>query len=384
MHTAVPPVGSPSLPLLQRATASRQAALLWVLAIAVEKQLPLVPMLDAFADDSRKGADEVQRRLLRAIFPILYLFNAWWTWPNRVRDLADRLRAGEDLPTALEKLPGLVPRDAVLAARVGLESGTLAASLRMSAAALTRQQESIRPPHAGLFLYLATLAAVLVLVLSFIMIWIIPKFKKIFEDFGTELPDLTEFVIEVSDGFAQYWFLVLPLALAGLWCLVSLTLSLELGRSWSLPRLCRPPAAWRPRAYAPWILRILNVVIAAGRPLGGALLSLAHHHPDRAIRQRLQGVYIDLERGEDVWRSLVQAGFLRRNDAALLSSAERAGNLPWALMELAHETERRMSARVAVALELLRPLLLAGFGVVVGTVVVAVFLPMVKLINDLS
>ena len=81
--------------LLDRAAASRRGALLWVLAIAVEKQLPLVPVLEAFADDSRG------------------------LWRTRTLELAAALRSGVSLPDALQELPGVVPHSAVLAARVG-------------------------------------------------------------------------------------------------------------------------------------------------------------------------------------------------------------------------------------------------------------------------
>ena len=92
---------------LHRARAARQSALLSVLAIATEKQLPLTPILDAFADDSRFG------------------------WRHQVHDLSDMLQAGTSLADALEAVHGLLPPDVVRAARVGAESGTLAAALKM-------------------------------------------------------------------------------------------------------------------------------------------------------------------------------------------------------------------------------------------------------------
>lgn len=341
--------------LLDRAAASRRGALLWVLAIAVEKQLPLVPVLEAFADDSRG------------------------LWRTRTLELAAALRSGVSLPDALQELPGVVPNSAVLAARVGAESGTLGPALRVAAETFTlRQEVSLTAPR-GVLVYLFVLSNVLLIVLTFLMVAIIPKFRVIFADFNTELPSLTLTLIGVVDAISTYIFLFIPfLFILYAASVVAFFLSVTSFEGRSLLARVIPGMA------APDVLRSLAVVIRAGRPLGSALSSLVTHHPDRSIRRRLFGVEKEVRSGGEIWHSLAQSGLIRAADASVLASAQRAGNLPWALTGIAGNIERRTAFRLQALLEFVRPVALLVFGLAVGVVVVGMFLPLLKLVNDLT
>ena len=122
---------------LHRARAARQSALLSVLAIATEKQLPLTPILDAFADDSRLG------------------------WRQQVHDLSDMLQAGTSLPDALEAVHGLLPPDVVMAARVGAESGTLPAALKIAAERLAPRDTTTVSSPGSIVVYLMFVTGVM-------------------------------------------------------------------------------------------------------------------------------------------------------------------------------------------------------------------------------
>ena len=122
--------------------ATRQAALLSLLAIATEKQLPLTPILDAFADDSRFG------------------------WRHQVRDLSDMLQSGTSLPDALEAVHGLMPPDVVMAARVGAESGTLAAALKIAAQRLTPKEPATMSSPASIVIYLLLVTVIMLTIVD--------------------------------------------------------------------------------------------------------------------------------------------------------------------------------------------------------------------------
>lgn len=344
---------------VHRRRTSRQAALLSVLAIATEKKLPLTPMLDAFADESGFG------------------------WRHSVRDLSDMLQAGTSLPDALEAVPGVVPPEAVLAARIGAESGTLPAALRSAAEKLAPRGEPATYSPGAVVLYLVFLTFVLVLITGFVMIYIIPKFRKIFEDFGVELPALTQLVIGTSDFAVTYGLLFIPLLLAVLW--IALVYGVAAGRR-AIPVTGPFALLLRivPRIATGDILRNLSYVVSAGRPLLGALSTMAASHPAALIRRRIDIVAFAVEAGGNCWQAMTDVGLIRRREAAVLSSAERAGNLDWALRELAGNIDSRIALRFGVVVEFARPVLLLAYGTTVATVVIGLFLPLVKLINDLS
>ena len=342
-----------------QARATRQAALLSVLAIAIEKKLPLVPMLDAFADDSRFG------------------------WRHSVRDLSDMLQSGVSLPDALEAVPGLLPADAVLAARVGAESGALAAALKLAAEKLAPRRESVFSSPGTVVLYLVFLTLIMLLIVGYIMVKVIPKLVLIFEDFGVELPKLTQTVIAASEFAFSYGLLLIPLLFAVLW--IAVVYAVAAGRG-QIPLTGPFTILLRmvPRIATGDILRNLSVVVAAGRPLAGALTTMAGFHPTPSIRRRISAVATGVDQGHDCWYSLTDAGLIKRRKAALLASAERVGNLDWALRQLAGSIDSRIEFRFNMLLEFVRPLLLLFYGMIVATVVVGLFMPLIELLNELT
>jgi len=341
--------------VVDRASSSRRGALLWVLVIAIERRLPLVPVLEAFAKDSRG------------------------IWSTYALQLAAALRSGASLPDALAAIPGAVPNSAVLAARVGAESGTLGPALRIAAETYTVQQDVSYLTPRGTFIYLFVLFAVMINILAFLMMYIIPKFKAIFNDFDTEIPTATNLVIDISDKVAEFWPLVVPLMML-MFAVAAVSFILGYGNyeSWSwLGNIV-------PRLRAPDVLRSLAVVIQAGRPIGSALTSLVGYHPDYSIRKRLALVEKDVQSGADAWTSLLHHKLLRRAEAAVLKSAQHVGNLPWALRNTADRIDRGLRHRFLIVMELLRPVALLAIGVLVGGIVIGMFMPLVKLLNDFS
>ncbi|MFN0055116.1 MAG: type II secretion system F family protein [Planctomycetales bacterium] len=345
--------------VLFRTRALRQATLLRMLAVGVEKQIPVEHFLVALADESGGF------------------------WRRKLRGLADLLHSGVSIPDALDALPGLLPIDILVLIRVGAETGQLPAALADAASRLTRRGERQGSEGAASLVYLISLLLVMSLVNTFIMIWLIPKFKAIFVGFDTELPELTVTLIELSDWGATYWYIVALLGLVFLVAAGSITLEitgLALGWTTSSNRWL----GGSPRGAMPLVLRGLGHAVDGGRPLLVALETILQRHPSASLRRRLADVEYDVARGADCWERLCQAHLLSRTDRALLVAAQRVGNLGWALRGLADRLERRTQHRARLALEYLRPVAMLAAGGVVGFIVIGLFLPLVKLIHVLS
>jgi len=339
--------------LFGRYTRMRQVSLLWVIAAAVERQLPLAPLVDAFSDDTRGP------------------------WQSRIRDLAHLLRTGTPLPAALDAIPGVVPRSAILAAHVGAESGTLGAALRAEATALSEHDDLWAFSLRVNLVYFLAIILVCMSVVGFIAYYIVPKFIAIFQDFGVELPPMTVALIHASNWLAAYFFLLPPAVLLLLW----IPFFMSAGQLMSVGG---PFSRVFGRFSVPGILRNLSVVIAAGRPLTSATATLAAFHPIGSVRRRLLRIDGEIENGAECWASMRKAGFLTQSQVAVLQAAQRAGNLAWALRLLADRVEKRIEYRIRALLEFVRPILLLCLGAVIGFVVIAMFMPLLKLLNDLS
>jgi type II secretory pathway component PulF len=335
--------------------ASRQGMLLWSLAMAAERRLPLIPEFEDFA------------------------LVTGGAWQSRARQVADRLRAGETLAGALERVPGLLPPFVTLAIQVGEETGSLPQALREAALGIcARQQRAGEVTSWSTFWVLISYLLVIGgTVVFFICYFIVPKFKKIFSDFGTELPPITQAVLHLADSGI---LLALPFGImtVALVCYVS-----GLLRGWG--EFDIPGINWLfPHIHGPPIVRNLAVVTETGRPLISGLAALANGYPKRPIRRRLQRVLQEVESGGPCWPALRRENLIGARDMALLAAAERVGNLPWTLRVVADGIQRRRWNRLLVWTEFLQPALIICIGLVVLVIAVAFFYPMVSLLEHVG
>jgi type IV pilus assembly protein PilC len=212
------------------------------------------------------------------------------------------------------------------------------------------------------------------------MMKIVPSFEKIFKDFGTTLPAMTTALIQISAASVHLWFLFFPLYLLALLVLIHVTLR-YLG--WTEADM--PGTEWFTRRLdSAQILDTLSLVAAQRRPLPEGIASLARSYPKKNIRRRLREALADIEMGRDWCESLLWQGLIRRPELAILQAAQRAGNLAWMLREMADSGRRRLAYRVQAVSQAILPPIVIVMGLVVMFIVVALFMPLVALIQKLT
>lgn len=337
-----------------RGQAAQREALVQALAIAARRGMPLSPTLEVFAQ------------------------NSGVVFRNRVLTLADALRSGLSLPDALDRCPRVLPLDAEVILRVGWEAGIPVESLQEAA------NRPVAPPRwVSLSSRLAYLLGVLIIMqglCGFILYFITPKFEAIFKDFGIGLPPPTLIVIQ-GGQFASKYGIPFGLLFAGeVFLLIGIPL---ISGTWM--------GSWLPffdriflRRHAAVVLRSLARVVECEKPLPPALATLARKYPSSWVRDRLQGVALDLDRGRDWCESLYYHSLITATDAALLDAARRAGNLPWALREAADTGERRLAYRLQAIIQVVFPILMLGLGALVLMIATAYFTPLIVLIQRLA
>jgi len=335
----------------------QQESLLLILGIAVRTQAPLAEEIDVLADSSR----------------------GWFR--RQLRKLAGRLRNGERLSDALDGLPGLVPPETVTALRVAEDLGNLVPVVQQEALRLRRREEHRlqgRFSASGMAFYLCCMLCVVQVIVGFLMYWIMPKFKKIFQDFGVPLPPATMRLIRASDYFADH---VLAIGFWTTLAIVSAAIVLVRRGGWA-------GIDWGflsgvfPRLETPGVLRNLAQAVAVRRPLATALAGLELHHRRRHIRNRIRLVRDEAVRGRDCFEPLARHGLISPREAAALVSAERVGNLAWALEGIADNIERRQRAREQAVAETVQPGIVIGLGLVIFFICTALFIPLVSLLGS--
>jgi type II secretory pathway component PulF len=144
---------------------------------------------------------------------------------------------------------------------------------------------------------------------------------------------------------------------------------------WDLPGMGR----FTRRLDSAEILDTLALVAGQQRPLPQGIAALAQSYPKKRIRLRLSQAATDIMLGVDWCESLRKHGLIGQPEFAVLRAAQRVGNLPWALREMADSARRRLAYRVQAAAQLLFPPIVILMGLAVLFVVVALFAPVVVL-----
>jgi type II secretory pathway component PulF len=336
-------------------TAAQRQSLLRLIAVATEEHLPLQPLIECWAEDEIG----VQRR--------------------RLRKLAKLLQEGRPLADAVELVPGVLSDEDLLAIRFDAQSGTRTAAMR----------ELLAEPHelamgAALRLrrslpYFCFLLPASVLLISYTQITIVPILARIFSEFGMESPPALAWSAASSGTAFITWWLAALACIAALWWLLATRSGRPL-RDALFGRLLRP---WHEKRSA-GVLQNIAIAVGAGRPIPGALSTLARYHFDPTIRRELLFVRNELEQGVDVWTSLAGVGMLTRPEVELLSGAHQSGNLAWILRKLVATKQRRTVRRLQWAVELVVPALVLGMAALVVFQALTVFQPLTRIISHLS
>lgn len=329
-------------------------ALLWVLAVAAEKQMPLTPGIDAFA--------------------------AEWggQFGRRCQLLSQMLRSGVPLPDAVDRSKSLLTSHARVAVRVGTEAGALGPALREAAAGRAAQEPLWHAVGAkAYYLFCVCMAAQAVALFS--AFYVAPRMQQIYLDFSSPLPALSQWMLDFlqSPGFVYGLSIALWIQL---FLLGYLTMHSLGWLPWNAPltgRLTR-------RLDVAIVLRALAWMIQRGRTTSEAVLCVARSHDKAWIRRRLRAADWLMSEGLDWQEALWRQGLLGRSDAAVLEAAQRVGNLPWALREMADSGERRLAYRLQALVHVLYPIVILLLGLVTFAYVVSFFLPLSQLIEMMS
>ncbi|MEZ6124844.1 MAG: type II secretion system F family protein [Planctomycetaceae bacterium] len=346
--------------LMNRPEPIRQASLLMVLATGIGHGPSLIAGLEALADESG--------------FP----------WSNRINQLRSLLDQGMTLSESLTSAQGLLPEESLIAIRVAEQTGTLKQVLADEASRLMKagsESTTVQAPFHVMLMWGILLLLVLKAILTFLMVFIIPKFRAIFDGFGVELPDRTKLLIFLSDWLAAYWYLtIFPLVSTCLGVLVLLAISHYRSLTRGRPLFVE----FFPRSWTPMVLRLLSVVVTTQQSLADGLHSILREMKPGRTARGLSAVRADVFAGGDCWQAMQRHGFLTHREVAFLEASQACRHLDWGLIHLSRSIERRRDRWFKSLSSLLEPVMILGMGIVVAFVVIALFSPLVKLLNDLS
>ena len=334
---------------------------------------------------------------------------------NSLLDVCDEIEGGSTLSEAMSKSPKAFDRLYCNMIRAGEAGGALEVILRRLAEFMERS-ESLRRKVKGALVYPVVVVCVAVGILTFIMLKIVPQFKKIFDDFGSTLPDMTQVLINISTWVANYWYLI-PAIPFGINLIIKAIKLIPYGRfGWDLFTLKMPIFGQLvEKNILSRSARTLGTLLASGVPILEAL-NITKETSGNMMFERLFGKVSDSIRdGEAIAKPLKIYAIPPFNIAALLfwtffcpgigvllyltrykqsvvddlvvnmvDVGEESGELDTMLYKVADTYDEEVAVLTESLTSLMEPLLIIFLGGAVGFIVIALFMPLIKLIQDLS
>ena len=335
---------------------------------------------------------------------------------NSLMDVCDEIEGGSTLSEGMAKAPKAFNRLYVNMIKAGEAGGALEVILQRLAEFQERAL-SLKRKIKGAMIYPAVVISVAVGILTFIMVRIVPEFVKIFDDFDTDLPPMTVMLMFVSATTVRFWYLV-PGIPIGLWLFIKLCRKFNMGRvGWDMFILKMP-------VFGPLVeknilartTRTLGTLVSSGVPILEAL-NITRDTSGNAVFENMFGkISESIREGESIAKPMKEFskmsfqpmcaffwGFIFGGPIGLLlymgkmnsrvvddltvnmvDVGEETGELDTMLYKVADTYDEEVSVLTESLVSLMEPLLIIVLGGAVGFIVIALFMPLVKLITDLS
>lgn len=355
---------------------ARQSELLNVIASSARVNAPLVPAIEAYLADRPHGAlYGTLVALLQHLFvaPLYYfIWHRGRSFDDRVARLTQRLIEGETLSEAIQEDPALAHADARIAVAIGERIGDLATPLRRVDSV---RSEIVWNEFIAKLAYPMLLLLTGAMIVGYVMVSVMPKLKKIADEFKIPMPAATRCVIDIWTWIGTNAALV-ALGATGLAILVIMP-AVSPDVRWHLPLI---GGIDRSR-WQGLVLRALGMVLEAGRtPAEGFELLTAQQTLPGVLRSKIKAARSAIDRGEPLGETLTSSGLAPRSMAPLLSIAERTGGLPGTLTELGWLLDGRAERSLRWITAIVLPLLTVAIGVLFGFIAYAFFVPLVHMI----
>ena len=229
--------------------------------------------------------------------------------------------------------------------------------------------------------YPTTIILVAILVTSVIMIFVIPAFKQVFTSFGADLPAPTLMVIAMSDFMLKYWPALL-IGITGTFYFLyqswrrSPTVQMAVDRF-----LLKPPVIGQlihKATVARWT-RTLATTFAAGVPLVEALDSVGPASGNAVYKEATRQIQGEVNIGTSLAQAMQNSGVFPPMAVQMTAIGEESGSLDTMLSKVADYFEREVDETVDALASLIEPMIMVVLGGIIGSIVVAIYLPIFKL-----
>lgn len=301
---------------------------------------------------------------------------------NALIDIIEDVEAGSTLSEAMAKHPKVFNRLYVNIVRAG-EAGGVLDSILMRLAEFQEKSVALTRKVKGAMIYPSVVVGVAVIIVIAIMVFIIPKFQGIFKDFDSELPAPTQMLINASGMIQSYWFFI-PGIPALIWLSIKAMKMSEQGRYLLDSLKLKVPILGSivNRSAVSRFARTLGTLVSSGVPILEALKITRETVGNEVIARALAKVHDSIREGESIAGPLKQSGVVDAIVVNMVDVGEETGDLDKMLVKISDNYDEETDALVGGLVAALEPVMVVVLGTIVGGIVIALFMPLVTLIQS--
>jgi len=326
------------------------------LATMVNADVPLLHALSLMADTTKH-------------MPVLKL----------LAQLQRDIRGGSSLAQALAQHPDQFDDLYRHVVSAGESSGALGFLLDRLATQRERH-EALSAQLRSAMVYPLTVVMVAVAVVVVILLWVVPTFETVYAGFGAALPVLTQGLLMISRGLVQHFVLLCAGLAMGVWGLCTLWKIKRIQYAWDRWSLHWPLVGRLSQLSATtrWT-RTLSTLLNAGTPLNQALLSVAGASGHRVYELASQTMAQAVQEGSALTPAMSSCGLFDPMVIQLTAMGEASGALSALLSKAAELGEHELEAQLQGLSSLIEPVIIVVLGLIIGTIVLALYWPIFEL-----
>ena len=301
-------------------------------------------------------------------------------------ELAEVIEGGGTFSEGLAQHPKVFNKLFVSMVKAGELGGVLEVVLDRLAQFMEKAMRIKGKVKAAMFYPIAVLIVAIV-IMAILLIFVIPKFKDVFGDLTGEdgLPDFTQFVLDISDTVKENAFGTAT----GMFAFM-LTLSL-CGKSKHGRFVLDKLALFFPiigpvveKVSIARFARTLGTLINSGVPILQALNIVKDTSGNTVVAQAVQDVHDSVKEGETIVAPLEASRVFPPMVISMVDVGEKTGDMPQMLEKIADTYDEEVDRAVESMTSLIEPVMIVFLAVIVGSIVIAMFLPLIKMIESIS
>ena len=299
-----------------------------------------------------------------------------------IREVRSDVEGGLLLSQAMGKHPRVFDRLYIAMVEAGEAAGILDTVLDRVAVQIEKEMK-IKRRVKGAMIYPTLVLCFAFLVLVGMLMFLVPIFEDIFKDLDGELPMLTKVVVAASDVLKGYWFVIFPLIGGGIYGFRRWKKTPAGRQVWDRFKLRAPAGIGKVvlKVTMARFSRTLATLVAAGVDIIKALEISGTTAGNWVVESALADVRAKVHQGVPIAQPLIEDPVFPPLVSQMVKVGEETGELEKMLDKIADFYEDEVDASIQALTSIVEPLMMIGVGVVVGIIIIAMYMPMFKLLQ---